>query len=88
MILKVVLCHWMGAKWRLIFVGFADYSGFVVKAHLQIKQYVFGKFQFSLKKQQKNSRFTAAIAAKDLLTQEYYCNIPQDITIKYHSKIP
>lgn len=37
MILKVVLCHRMGAEWRVIFVGFADYSGFVVKAHLQVK---------------------------------------------------
>lgn len=43
MILKDVLCHWMRAKRRVIFVGFADYSGLVVKTHLQIKQDVLGK---------------------------------------------
>lgn len=36
MILKDVLRHWMGAKRRVVFVGFADYSGLVVEAHLQI----------------------------------------------------
>lgn len=36
MILKVVLCHWVRAKQRVIFVSFADYSGFVVKAHLKL----------------------------------------------------
>lgn len=43
MILKDVLRHWMRAKRRVVFVGFADYSGLVVKAHLQIKQDVFRK---------------------------------------------
>lgn len=36
---KVVLCDGMGTKRSIIFVGFADYSGFMVKAHLQNKQH-------------------------------------------------
>lgn len=36
MILKVMLRHGMRAERGVIFVGFADYSGFVVEAHLQI----------------------------------------------------
>lgn len=32
--LKVVFCDRMRAERRLVFVGLADYSGFVVETHL------------------------------------------------------
>lgn len=35
MILKVVFGDWMRAKCGFVFVGFTDYSGFVVEANLK-----------------------------------------------------
>lgn len=35
--LKVVFCDWMRAEGGVVFVGFADYSGFVVETDLKDK---------------------------------------------------
>lgn len=62
MILKVVFCHWMRTNRGLIFVRFADYSGFVVEAHLQNREYAFRNILTPL--DLRRSRFNRAHTAK------------------------